>query len=382
MRPTHAERQKTPPHDRTVSDGGRLVLDRLLKSGGLSQADITRSLALAQPTVARLLQGFQQDGMISVSHRNVDRPGNPSVHVTLAPDFAYSLGISMQGDALIMVVMDFTGHILSVRSAAMPSMSRQAVLETLTRFKSELITETGIERDRLIGAGVGISAFFWEDGGLMAPNTHLKDWANVEIASLIEDELNLPVCLGNDGTVAAISESLFGIGRTVADFVYLHLSNGFGGGIISHGKAFHGFHGNAGEFGGVWNIVGDGYPNLDLMRTCLAAKGHAFATVEDMVQRIDMSWEGVEDWLAQAVTPFTKLAKVLAYVLDPQTVVIGGRLPADIAETLIQRMDVTAMDDRYFRPYPMPQIVQSQISNHHAVAMGAAAMPLQKAFFI
>ncbi|ASG25216.1 ROK family transcriptional regulator [Nitrospirillum viridazoti] len=365
---------------RPVSEGGRRILDLLLKSGGLSQAELTRSLDLSQPTVTRLLQGFHQDGLVRTAARQADRPGHPSVHVSLNPDFAYALGVSLLGDAVSMTLMDFTGKVRGLRRAAMPTMARPVVLERLRAFRRELEEETGIDPRRLVGVGVGISAFYVGRGRLFNPPAYLDDWAMVEIEPILEEALRLPVRVDNDGTVAAIGESLFGVGRRCRNFAYLHLTNGFGGGIIADGKPFRGQNGNAGEFGGIWTLAGVTYANLDLLQTCLKNHGHVFATVEEMVQAIDAGWDGVADWLDQARPSFAMLCGLLAYSMDPGLIVIGGRLPPSIAQALAERIVVPVPTNRRGYPPPLPAVVVAEAPGD-PVALGAAVMPLREAFF-
>jgi predicted NBD/HSP70 family sugar kinase len=365
---------------RHVSDGGREVLDLLLKSQGLSQAEMTRRLDLTAPTITRLLQGFQRDGMVKVAQRQVDRPGNPSVQVTLNPDYACALGVSMMGDVLSMSLMDFAGQVRAERSAAMPSMSRQAVIEKVAAFRAAIFQEASIDPRRLIGAGVGLSGFYVGQGRWMNPPAYLDDWALCDIAPVLEDAMGLPVTVDNDGTLAAVGESMFGVGRRCKTFAYLHLTNGFGGGIIMDGKPIHGHHGNAGEFGGVWGLCCDVYPNLDLLQTCVAEAGRAFSTVEEMVQTITADTPGVAAWLDLATRPFSLLCDILAYTNDPEMVVIGGRLPPSIAKALVARITLPRQQHRRGWGPPIPKIVVAEAPGD-AVAIGAAAVPLRAAFF-
>lgn len=357
------------------------MLNLLLKSGGMSQAQLTHSLDLSQPTIARLLQGFAQDGMVQTAPRHADRPGNPSVHVSLNPDFAYSLGISMLGDKLAMTLMDFAGGIRAERSAAMPSMSEAAVTASLRRFKTLILKEAGIDERRVIGAGVGISGYFVGKQGWMNPPAYLDDWALREVAPILEDILDLPAVVDNDATLAAIGESLCGVGQRCANFAFLHLTNGFGGGHIVDGKPFRGYHGNAGEFGGIWALVCDTYPNLDLLRDCVARGGNVFETVEDMVQVIDTGWPGVDDWLEKAAPVFSTLCNIIAFCNDPQMIVIGGRLPRSIAQALKAKINLPRDGARRGIPLPVPEVVVAEAPGD-SVAIGGAAAPLRSAFFI
>lgn len=375
-----ANTEKWSPEAKPLGAGAKQVLDLLLKTGGLSQAEIARQADVTQPWVARLVQSFTRDGLVQISSRQATRPGNPSVNVALNPDYVFVLGIAILGDVLSVVLLDFAGNSRGYRSTPMPDMSRGPVLKMLVHFRDELVAEAGIPMNRVIAAGIGISAYFVGEGRQINPPKYLLDWAFIEIEPLVSGILGIPVYLDNDATVAAIGESLFGVGRGSRNFAYLHLTNGFGGGIIADGKAMHGFHGNVGEFGGVWTMDGGAYPNLDLLKTCVEAHGPRFETVEDMVKMIDVSWDGVEAWLAQAVQPFSRLASLLTMIIDPELVVIGGRLPKSIAAVLADRIELTLPRMHNGRAYPAPRIVISQTSGD-PVALGAAAVPLQKMFF-
>jgi predicted NBD/HSP70 family sugar kinase len=59
-----------------------------------------------------------------------------------------------------------------------------------------------------------------------------------------------PVTVGNDATLGAIAEHLYGAARGVDHVVYLNGgASGIGGGVIINGQPYRGAYGYAGEFG-------------------------------------------------------------------------------------------------------------------------------------
>lgn len=365
---------------RPVSAGGRAMLDLLLKGGGVSQAELTARLDLSQPTVARLVGTFSSDGLVLLSERVAERRGNPSVHVALNPDYAYALGIGLVGDAVSVTLLDFTGQVRATRTAAMRSMSRAAVLKKLPTLRREVIEAAEVDADRIVGAGVGFSGFFVHDPPRFNPPEPLHDWAQADVAATIADALNLSVVCENDGTTAAIAESLLGIGRTCPTFAYCHFANGFGGGLISDGKAVRGALGNAGDFGGVLWLLDEGNPTLELLRDLVAKAGKEYPTVEDMIRKIGPDTPGVPAWIGKAKKPIGKLAFLLGHIFAPAKVVIGGRLPRPIAARLASELRLPQTPVRNDLPFPLPAIVASAVDGD-SVSIGAAAMPLQQLFF-
>ena len=103
-------------------------------------------------------------------------------------------------------------------------------------------------------AGIGISSPGPVDPArgvvLEPPNlgTHFRD---IAIADELGASENLPAFLDRDTNVAALGELAFGAARGVDDFIYLTVSTGIGGAIVSGGELFHGPDGLAGELGHV-----------------------------------------------------------------------------------------------------------------------------------
>ena len=80
-----------------------------------------------------------------------------------------------------------------------------------------------------------------------APN--LPGWREVPLADILHRTFKVPVYLNNDANLAALAEHRFGAGQGVSDLIYLTISTGIGGGIISQGRLLVGAKGLAGEVG-------------------------------------------------------------------------------------------------------------------------------------
>jgi glucokinase len=74
---------------------------------------------------------------------------------------------------------------------------------------------------------------------------------DVPIAAELSRGLAMPAFLDRDTNVAALGEQAFGAARGVDDFIYLTVSTGVGGAIVTGGEILHGPDGLAGELGHV-----------------------------------------------------------------------------------------------------------------------------------
>ncbi len=88
-----------------------------------------------------------------------------------------------------------------------------------------------------------------------APN--IPGWENFPLADRLNERLRVPVFLGNDANLAALGEWKFGAGRGHRHLLYLTISTGIGGGIISDNQLLLGARGLAGELGHI-PILPDG----------------------------------------------------------------------------------------------------------------------------
>jgi len=65
-------------------------------------------------------------------------------------------------------------------------------------------------------------------------------WRNFEFVAALGTELRVPVGFDTDVNAAALAEARWGAGRGVADFLYLTVGTGIGGGAIVNGALLHG----------------------------------------------------------------------------------------------------------------------------------------------
>jgi predicted NBD/HSP70 family sugar kinase len=367
-------------HFRIPIASERQLLGLVHGAGSITQADITRLMVLSQPTVSRLVSGLAADGLLVVGPSIAQGRGQPSAAVRLRADYAFGMGIALLGDSVSLHLIDFAGALRWRRTLAMPSMARALVLEALCVLKAEMLADTRIDPSRIFAAGVGISAFFVGEGALMNPPPLLDDWALIDIPAVLANALELPVVVDNDGNVACIGEALLGAGRHYRAFAYFQITNGFGGGIVLDGRTYRGSFGNAGEFAALWQAAGLIHPNLERLRVLLAGEGRSFASVSDMVADFDPGWPGVDAWLDEAAPAFSLAATAASAVIDCEAIVLGGRIPRELALRLAERITIAGTDRRE-RPRPLPVVIPAEVEGD-AVSTGAAIFALQPTFFI
>jgi len=94
------------------------------------------------------------------------------------------------------------------------------------------------------------------DEGLVYEAPNIPGWKNLPLKKHLQERFQVPCALGNDANLAALGEWRFGAGIGHDHLLYITISTGIGGGIISNGRLLLGAHGLAGEIGHVTVIAG------------------------------------------------------------------------------------------------------------------------------
>ena len=100
-----------------------------------------------------------------------------------------------------------------------------------------------------IGIGVSSPGPLDPRRGIILNPPNLRGWIGVPIVDTISDQLELPTLLERDTNVAVMAEWRYGAAQGMRDAVYVTVSTGIGGGIISDGRPLGGRDGLAGEVG-------------------------------------------------------------------------------------------------------------------------------------
>jgi glucokinase len=127
-----------------------------------------------------------------------------------------------------------------------------ATIERMKQMIAQVLPKDGSKVD-----GIGISAPGPANpitGVIVAP-PNLPGWHNVPLVDILNKEFGVPVYLGNDANVAALAEVVRGAARGYRHAIYITVSTGIGGGVISDGRMLLGKEGLGAEAGHMIMVV-------------------------------------------------------------------------------------------------------------------------------
>ena len=365
---------------RPPSSSERRVLGTMVRGGVLGQPALVKATGLAQQSISRIVKGLLTVGALSEGERVLSgRRGQPGIEIRVVPEFAYTFGLSMMTDAISVALMDFSGGVVDEAHRDMAAMTRTAVLDQLEAIVEELVNKHAVDETRILGIGVSISGRHIGPGAIYNTPTALDEWALTDIDRLFEERFDMPVWVENDGNAAAVGESLVGVGRTYGNFAYIFVDTMLGGGVIINHELMRGCNGNGGEIGLLLPKNIYPHPSLESLRMTLGEYGVEFAGVSSMIKAFNDTWPGIDEWIIKTRGSFSLLASALAAILDPEAIVLGGRLPPALGRRIIPSIDIYN-DSRRGKPRALPRLLVSKTEGD-ASAIGAASLPFKDQFF-
>jgi glucokinase len=165
------------------------------------------------------------------------------------------IGIDVGGTKILGVRADENGKIAAqVRKPTRAAEGLEATVERIVDVIRELTPARGVD-----AVGVGIPGPLDPVKGVVYNPPNLPGWETVPLCDMLYERLDVkrdvPVVLVNDANAAALAEFKFGAGskqlrrKAVKHLVYLTISTGIGGGVITDGRLLLGSTGMAAELG-------------------------------------------------------------------------------------------------------------------------------------
>ena len=112
-----------------------------------------------------------------------------------------------------------------------------------------LAQNEGIALDGMIGVGVALPGVVDIARGALIKSAY-PDWNGKPVAAMLRDAFDgLPIAVENDVNACAMGEMRFGWKDHFSDFIWVTVSTGVGGAVVSGGEMLRGAWGAAGELG-------------------------------------------------------------------------------------------------------------------------------------
>jgi glucokinase-like ROK family protein len=368
------------------------VIDTLRQLGVASRAEIARRTGLSRSTVSSLVGELQESGVITERQGNGEgsataRGGRPPTLIALDPSVGVAIGVDFGKTHVAAAASDLSHTILAESRREMEGdYDASAGFEAGEQLVAEVLAEAKVDRDVVIGAGLGVPGPIHLQTGTVGSSAILPGWNEVRVAEEFGARLRLPVHVDNDANLAALAELHWGAGRNASNLVYLTAGTGIGSGIVIDGRLYRGAGGTAGEIGHTTIDEGGSICRCG-SRGCLETFAAMPAILELLKPSLgeDLTPEAVIEQAADGDLACQRaigdagrhLGAALANLcnlVNPERIVVGGSL-AQAGDTLLNPMRETVQRRAIVSAAKDVEVVRGELSER-AEMLGAVALVL------
>src|SRR4029450_10434650 len=127
--------------------------------------------------------------------------------------------------------------------------TRSLAMEPGVYDRLEHAIESVWPQDQVHAIGIASPGPLDPHTGTILATPNIPEWQNFPLTSKLTEHFSVPAYLDNDANMAGVAEWQVGAGKGHQDVVYITISTGIGGGVITNGCLLQGFRGMGAELG-------------------------------------------------------------------------------------------------------------------------------------
>ena len=366
----------------------RVTLQAIRLQGPVSRAELASATGLTPQTIAYISKKLVAQNLVLEMGRRRGGRGQPATELAINPEGGFSIGINIDRDHLTIILIDLSGQIRGRRHIEKNFILPDEAFEWIEAAFQNILGESGLEHTDITGVGLAIPFKLGYRRLAITPEPFTA-WKDYPSKQRLEKIIGLPVFEENDATAAAIGESQYGHGITTRSFFYLFFGYGLGGGLVIDGSYVHGASGHSGEIGHIilQNSTDTGTRPVNLqdkvslatLYAFLEKAGHEISNPESLAKLYENQTSEIDSWLNAAVANLLPSLIAVNCIINPGIILIGGRLPDPILDTMIAALE------QNFEPInlELPDVLlfmRAKCSTD-AAALGAAIVPFTRVLF-
>lgn len=316
-------------------------LFQLLRDGrARTRAQLMEETGLARTTVVGRIAALLDLGLVSPAGIGASSGGRPPATLAFNPESRLVIGVDLGATHGGVGVTDLNGAVLARRQAAVDiADGPEPVLDWALDTADRLLAEIGRDRADVLGVGVGVPGPVEHSTGRPIRPPIMPGWDGFDIPAYMQRRFAVGVLVDNDVNILALGERATAWPK-VDDLLFIKVSTGIGAGIISGGVLQRGAQGAAGDIGHVQ--VPHGHDEDDLEATASApALAHQLTDAVgrpieagEVVDRIRTGDPVAISAAREAGRAIGEVTAMCVSMLNPSTVVIGGRLGVLVQEII------------------------------------------------
>ena len=373
----------------------------------ISRNEIAKLIKLSPAAVSNLTDSLIKDGYLQEKGEGNSRVGRKPILLELTEKKHFVIGIDLERvDTIKAAMVNLRANIICKVKHTLNINDPSAVVNSIVNAIGELLNNSKIEMEKIIGIGIGSPGLIEHRTGEVIYSIY-PGWKNVPLRALVTQEFDIPVVVDTDTNAPSLGECRYGVGRGARDLVYITIGPGIGTGIIIDDELYRGIDGTAGEFG---HTVVDlnGFPckcgNFGCLETLVTESSIVRRATEEIKKDNKSLISGLAEEREGKISPQIiyesalkgdKLAKNiikqagyylgiglvnLVNFLNPEVIIVGGNI-SRVADILLESAKEVVSQKALPLPGGRVKILPSSFGQDAGI-IGAATLVLDRIFHV
>lgn len=378
------------------------IINHLYFSKLLSCAEVSARIEKSLSLTTKILNELVNEGYVVETGHAPSSGGRRPQMYALRSDIMYTVAVAMDQFVTRLVVMDMHNKPVNKIETFELNLSKDPqALPKLADKIDTVINNSGIDRNKIAGVGIGMPGFINAKDGI---NYSFLENHGDSIAGFISSKTGVPVYIDNDSSMIGLAELKFGAARKRKNVMVINVGWGVGLGLILNKELFRGDDGFAGEFSHI--------PLFQNGKLCSCGKSGCLETEASLTAVIEKALQGLAagkasilkkeqlendtpenagnaifdaagkgdrfgvELLSEAGYNIGRGIAILIHLLNPGLVVLSGR--GSVAGKILQAPIQQALNEHCIpRLAANTEIMISDIG-HEAQLIGSSALVMEK----
>ena len=339
----------------------RTVLNYIRKNKTATKAGLASVTGLTFMAIKKILEELEELHLIRCDEMEAGGMGRRAVTYAVNETYRYVVGIHINKFVTSIAMMDLRGEILEVERCSMQQdfPNQSAFVEMLVSEIEKVIQRSGMEKDKILGIGVGVPGPVDTENGVILTPPNIPMLSYLPLKEILESKCGYSVYVQKDTNVIAFGEYWYGSGsihdsirshgNDCYDLAYVDVDMGIGSGLIIDGKLNIGANSIAGEFGHITIDINGPLCNCG-NKGCLEAMSSGIAVLRELKAQLEKEpghplYAKRENLVIEDVFKMAEKKDLLTIsilnqsafyvgvavsnlinILDPQIIILGGIL--------------------------------------------------------
>lgn len=367
------------------------VFQKILNEAPISRAEVSRQTKMSPTTITRIAKELMDDGYIKETDAKVNsnRVGRRAIILDVVEDAILTIGIFIDKYNQRIGVLGLNNELLAYEKFKLETEDPEIYLDELTQKIEEMIIDSNIKRNNIIGIGVGLPGIIDTENGIVNLSATLG-WHSIELAKEMEEKLQIKTVVDNELKTRALAEYRFDKLGKIERTAIISFGSGVGSALIVNNEIYRGCTNSAGEIGHTTVDVNGkkcecgkrGCLQTYIIEEELIKQGRQHEEINSLTE-IFMHYNNDAPWAKQLIGQAIKYIDVtianIVCMYNPDTIIVDGLLINHLRENNI---DVTQNDNNEYVWEPLKGTFRTKYSllGNKGVTIGAGLLAQNKFF--